>query len=661
MIKSKKQMFLIITVFTLIMIVGTISYAFFNYTRTGSSNNFKVGRMSFISRNEEIITINDLFPIDTSTPGIMNDASKVGTYEIDIVGDTDYSEGLEYLVSAVDVNNYVGTVDRFPISINVTIDNLGTPSDTYFTSRNSKNSTIYKRLSGNSIREDQQLLVGYIKPNTENGTAEGVNGKITIKAYIDKDGIIITDTPVESFSYANDNAIDLEDGIFEVTTEEWNALQSTGISFKIKVEANDGIWVNESIYNILNPNAIMDNINSTYVNNITPGIDFESPSSDTNGKGLYIRSTTKNDPYPIMYYRGDINNNNVYFAGKCWQIVRTTYTGGIKMIYNGENTGTESVPTCEPETGADRQITLNVGGIETNTFAFSGENLNYSIAYQGYTYSTPIYTSSNGNDEEGSMFGNDVVWDGTNYTLTDVTNTIDSTHHYTCGTTGTTTCNTMRFYILNSNTFFTISGGKTIEDVVEESLSPGLVESNAKTVVDSWYENEINNNENVDKIEDAMYCNDRSVFMHGMTPSSSNEGIAIRYSGFYRSAVSLSPITKCLRRRDAYTTSNVTGNGYLDYPVGLINADEVMMAGGIDKSVNTNLNHYLNTGKMYWTMTPAYYNFSAVMFMVYDNGTLSGASPGFTQYLGIRPVISLKYENSIASGDGTPTSPYIIK
>ncbi len=32
-----------------------------------------------------------------------------------------------------------------------------------------------------------------------------------------------------------------------------------------------------------------------------------------------------------------LDNNNVIFAGQCWQMIRTTDTGGVKMIYNGES------------------------------------------------------------------------------------------------------------------------------------------------------------------------------------------------------------------------------------------------------------------------------------------------------------------------------------
>ncbi len=74
-------------------VVG-VSFSFFNYTRTGSSNILKVGRISFISRQNETINLTNLFPIDPTETGIMDDTTKVGTVEIEVVGDTDYTDGL---------------------------------------------------------------------------------------------------------------------------------------------------------------------------------------------------------------------------------------------------------------------------------------------------------------------------------------------------------------------------------------------------------------------------------------------------------------------------------------------------------------------------------------------------------------------------------------
>lgn len=90
----------------------------------------------------------------------------------------------------------------------------------------------------------------------------------------------------------------------------------------------------ELLYNTLKNKALRDDISSTYVTS-SSGIDFNEVSSDTNGKGLYMIGSTRNDTYPIVYYRGDISNNNIIYAGYCWEIIRTTNTGGIKLQYAG--------------------------------------------------------------------------------------------------------------------------------------------------------------------------------------------------------------------------------------------------------------------------------------------------------------------------------------
>lgn len=89
-----------------------------------------------------------------------------------------------------------------------------------------------------------------------------------------------------------------------------------------------------NLYNELKNNSVLDNIKSTYVTSST-GIDFLETSSDTNGKGLYMMGNTVSNSFPILYYRGDIDNNYVIYGNYCWQIVRTTSTGGIKIMYAG--------------------------------------------------------------------------------------------------------------------------------------------------------------------------------------------------------------------------------------------------------------------------------------------------------------------------------------
>ena len=96
------------------------------------------------------------------------------------------------------------------------------------------------------------------------------------------------------------------------------------------------------IYDELNKNAVLDNISSTYVSSDS-GINFSLPSSDTNGKGLYILNSTKDAENKVIYYRGNIENNFIIYENFCWQIIRTTEDGKVKLIY----AGTPTDDTCQ--------------------------------------------------------------------------------------------------------------------------------------------------------------------------------------------------------------------------------------------------------------------------------------------------------------------------
>ena len=71
------------------------------------------------------------------------------------------------------------------------------------------------------------------------------------------------------------------------------------------------------LYDTIKNNAVLDNQSSEFVS-LETGISFKEVSSDTNGKGIYIIANTKNDTYPILYYRGNVSNNYVAYAGYCW-------------------------------------------------------------------------------------------------------------------------------------------------------------------------------------------------------------------------------------------------------------------------------------------------------------------------------------------------------
>ena len=103
-------------------------------------------------------------------------------------------------------------------------------------------------------------------------------------------------------------------------------------------------------------------------------IDYKIRSGVSGTNGIYTTTSTEGS-VPVYYFRGDAEkvNNNIIFNDMCWKIIRTTETGGIKLIYNG----VPSNEKCETQTGEATQI---------GTSAFN-ENYNDN-AYVGYMYGT---------------------------------------------------------------------------------------------------------------------------------------------------------------------------------------------------------------------------------------------------------------------------------
>ncbi len=99
------------------------------------------------------------------------------------------------------------------------------------------------------------------------------------------------------------------------------------------------------------------------------------------------------------------------------------------------------------------------------------------------------------------------------------------------------------------------------------------------------------------------------------------------------------------------------GNGYLNYPVGLITADEVAMAGGVYDTRNTS--YYLYNNQYYWTISPYHFSGSvAGVFRVNSNGTLYINDVSGSR--GVRPVVSLKSDVKL-DGSGTSSDPFIVE
>ena len=393
-------------------------------------------------------------------------------------------------------------------------------------------------------------------------------------------------------------------------------------------------------------------------------IDFSKQSSADGTKGIYTTTNTENN-VPVYYYRGAVDNNHVLFANFCWRIVRTTETGGVKLIYDGKPSNGQCNNTKEATT---------IGNIQFNT------NYN-SPAYVGYMYNT-AHTASNKDITTLSgniVFGNDATYDASTkkYTLkdtktltnpsnwnTEYSNYTDK-YHYTCFSSGTTCQSVYYIHAIYSEDkhayYFTLTNGKKPKDLLNDMFEGNInvKESNAKVKIDAWYKT--NMTSYTSKLEDSGFCNDRTYYnfnTSGWNKDYSNYNKWLYFSSVQRlSNRKLSLV--CPRQLDKFTVSTNNGNGALTYPVGMITAEEMAYAGAVIWQTNTS--YYLYNGVHNWSFSPSsrFNYWGASEFSLNSSGTFGDYY--VTGSLGGRPVVSLKQGIAVASGSGTSSSPYVIQ
>ena len=85
-----------------------------------------------------------------------------------------------------------------------------------------------------------------------------------------------------------------------------------------------------------------------------------------------------------VYFNKCADNRNIIFNNMCWQMIRTTETGGIKIVYNGEPDNNNQ---CGSSRGEHKGIVSSTYG--TFTRYLSGVNMNEEYSYSTlFTYNT---------------------------------------------------------------------------------------------------------------------------------------------------------------------------------------------------------------------------------------------------------------------------------
>ena len=359
-------------------------------------------------------------------------------------------------------------------------------------------------------------------------------------------------------------------------------------------------------------------------------------------EGLFM---AEDDDGASYYYRGAVKNNYVSFAGFIWRIIRRNGDGSVRMIYAGKKTS---------DTG------------EATTIGKSQYNEKYwDPTYVGYMYNENFTLHENNEtmnyywilDSAKYNFGTGYTFDETTkkFSLTgtikqltwkDNHDEIVSGKLYSCLNTSCNVVYKITGY-LNDTTMtvqpISYSSDNYIGTIINSTSST------IKKFMDTWYKNNLIGYSLY--IADETFCNDRNIMSGSgylITPIST-------YGSSNRLQEKKEPSLKCIQNSDRLKLSNASAK--LDYPLSLLTIDEVALAGGTYNTANNN--YYLYNGQNTWTMSPSDFYSSAHIWSIDFHGNLDSGYFVANSF-GVRPVINLKSDVKISSGDGTSMAPFKI-
>ena len=370
----------------------------------------------------------------------------------------------------------------------------------------------------------------------------------------------------------------------------------------------------------------------------------------TTDEGLYMAEDDEGESY---YYRGAVKNNYVSFAGFIWRIIRRNGDGSVRMIYSGKST-------------ADTGDAVTIGNSQFN-------RKYWDPTYVGYKYNEDFSLHESNGTTGYDWFTNTTKYNfGTGYTFDQSTRKFTLTgdiKQLTWNDNHEEIVNNQLYSCLNTscNVIYKIVGYNSATEMKVQPISyssnslltaqTNKTDSPIKTKLDNWYKT--NMTSYTSKLADETFCSDRSITSGSgylTTPTT-------LYGAFNRLQDGKKPSLKCSQDNDKFKMSNESAK--LNYPVALITADEVALAGGrgyYNGGYSPNSNYYLYNGNYFWTLSPSYFSSghsSAYVWPVMPSGSLTPWN-GVTNSFGVRPVINLRADVQITKGDGSSLNPFVI-
>ncbi len=381
--KSKQILFSVLGILSLLIITIGVTYAVFTYTKEGTTDNVvTTGTLKFLytenNTNGNGISITEAEPIsDTKGKELVGDNN---VFDFKVEGTNTGSEVIPYEVTLRKKATSTMGEDNIKVYLQDGIDQteLLTP-------------TLYSKLIQTNIdvgsNIEKTLYKGEVSGNTnnylktfrlrmwidENSNQNDINGKsftATVNVYSNakvisaEEQVLRSNTDIKDITIGDTSLTKVEgkDWNYEVeldseTTTKLNIVPKYSLA-NVKIEKDNQVISNNSEVSLVGGNNIYkvtitstdQTVTKEYKINIKVKqvekvsifgkqyevIDAEptlttSSNNTSDASGLY-KSTTTNTGEPTYYFRGNVENNYVSFAGFTWRIVRVNEDGTIRII-----------------------------------------------------------------------------------------------------------------------------------------------------------------------------------------------------------------------------------------------------------------------------------------------------------------------------------------
>ena len=376
--KNKKKQIIItlIAIISLIVITVGVTYAFFNYTKEGTTDNtIQTGSITFlyteVSGVGKGISLTEAYPVADSIGKVQVGEGKV--FDFKVTSNISMNSNIGYQVTARKKTG--STLANSAVKVYLTEVN-GTEQELLL----SKYSELSQTDKVDISKYDERILYEDTVPaNTSNyeknfrlrmwvsddtdfsdGSMNDKTFTLTVNVYAD--GKVITDNLDTTNTLDSITVSDCTlDPVFNSATTEYSCtvknsvtsvnVNATATSSKSKVRglgakdltvgkntlpirviAEDG---SEKIYNVnVTRKGEGKELKSEIMKNtvITANPTLTTSSNNTSDvSGLY-KSTATNTGEATYYFRGNVENNYVSFAGQTWRIVRINEDGTIRIV-----------------------------------------------------------------------------------------------------------------------------------------------------------------------------------------------------------------------------------------------------------------------------------------------------------------------------------------